>query len=92
MRALFLALALILFPAIVHAHGGGLNRCGCHFNRKTGECHCHRPWRGCGCACQDEDRCKPKPKPEQKPKKSEPDPKAEKGVIYQPPARRFCQR
>jgi hypothetical protein len=21
------------------AHGGGLNRCGCHFNRKTGECH-----------------------------------------------------
>lgn len=33
------------------AHGGGLNACGCHFNRKTGECHCHQP-RGCGCACQ----------------------------------------
>lgn len=32
-------------------HGGGLNRCGCHFNRRTGECHCHQP-RGCGCACQ----------------------------------------
>ncbi|HET7832537.1 MAG TPA: hypothetical protein VFK88_06185 [Gallionella sp.] len=32
-------------------HGGGLNACGCHFNRKTGECHCHRP-RACGCACQ----------------------------------------
>jgi len=32
-------------------HGGGLNVCGCHFNRKTGECHCHRP-HGCGCACQ----------------------------------------
>jgi len=32
-------------------HGGGLNACGCHFNRKTGECHCHQP-RGCGCACQ----------------------------------------
>jgi endonuclease YncB( thermonuclease family) len=32
-------------------HGGGLNTCGCHFNRKTGECHCHRFY-GCGCACQ----------------------------------------
>lgn len=36
--------------AVVH-HGGGLNACGCHFNRKTGDCHCHQP-RGCGCACQ----------------------------------------
>lgn len=33
------------------AHGGGLNACGCHHNRKTGECHCHQP-RGCGCPCQ----------------------------------------
>lgn len=32
-------------------HGGGLNRCGCHVNRKTGECHCHQP-KGCGCSCQ----------------------------------------
>lgn len=32
-------------------HGGGLNKCGCHFNRKTGECHCHQA-RGCGCSCQ----------------------------------------
>ena len=32
-------------------HGGGLNGCGCHFNRKTGECHCHRTG-ACGCACQ----------------------------------------
>ena len=32
-------------------HGGGLNACGCHFNRKTGECHCHQP-KSCGCSCQ----------------------------------------
>lgn len=32
-------------------HGGGLNKCGCHFNRKTGACHCHQR-KGCGCACQ----------------------------------------
>jgi hypothetical protein len=24
------------------ANGGGLNACGCHFKRKTGQCHCHR--------------------------------------------------
>lgn len=24
------------------AHGGGLNRDGCHTNRKTGDYHCHR--------------------------------------------------
>ncbi len=35
----------------LYAHGGGLNKCGCHFNRKTGECHCHRNT-GCGCECQ----------------------------------------
>lgn len=37
------------------AHGGGLNRCGCRVNRRTGDCHCHQD-RGCGCACQP-DRC-----------------------------------
>lgn len=37
--------------AVFFAHGGGLNKCGCHFNRKTGECHCHQD-RGCGCECQ----------------------------------------
>lgn len=30
------------------SHGGGLNSCGCHFNRKTGVCHCHRA-PACGC-------------------------------------------
>ncbi|MEZ4337366.1 MAG: hypothetical protein R3B82_12155 [Sandaracinaceae bacterium] len=37
------------------AHGGGLNRCGCHHVRRTGECHCHQD-RGCGCDCEP-DRC-----------------------------------
>lgn len=37
--------------AVLYAHGGGLNKCGCHFNRKTGECHCHQD-KGCGCECQ----------------------------------------
>lgn len=42
---------LLLASDDVVFHGGGLNACGCHFNRKTGECHCHRP-KSCGCACQ----------------------------------------
>lgn len=33
-----LALAL---PLQAIAHGGGLDRNGCHTNRKTGEYHCH---------------------------------------------------
>lgn len=37
-------------PAAVEAddveHGGGLNKCGCHINHETGECHCHQD-RGC---------------------------------------------
>lgn len=59
----FLCLATVLFSLSASAdweaalpcdrleHGGGLNACGCHFNRKTGDCHCHQA-RGCGCACQ----------------------------------------
>jgi hypothetical protein len=51
------AVPVLLFIGLVaatqdaDAHGGGLNKCGCHFNRKTGECHCHQD-RGCGCACE----------------------------------------
>lgn len=62
LRALLLATFFATLPAAAvdqvpatcaetFFHGGGLNRCGCHFNRKTGECHCHRS-RGCGCECQ----------------------------------------
>ena len=32
-------------------HGGGLNKCGCHVDRKAGTCHCHQN-KGCGCTCQ----------------------------------------
>lgn len=40
-------------------HGGGLNHCGCHHNRSTGECHCHHDY-GCGCECEP-DRCDAEP-------------------------------
>ena len=31
-------------------HSGGTDKCGCHFNRKTGEYHCHnRKQRGGDC-------------------------------------------
>ena len=46
-----LVISVLLAPARAMSHGGGLNKCGCHFNRKTGECHCHRSY-GCGCKCQ----------------------------------------
>jgi Excalibur calcium-binding domain len=39
------AVALLLgvaFGADVRAHGGGLDKHGCHTNRKTGEYHCYR--------------------------------------------------
>lgn len=32
------------------SHSGGTDKCGCHYNRKTGEYHCHtRKQRGNGC-------------------------------------------
>lgn len=30
------------YSAYSLAHGGGLDKSGCHTNRKTGEYHCHR--------------------------------------------------
>ncbi len=30
----------ILLP-VAHAHSGGTDSKGCHYNRKTGEYHCH---------------------------------------------------
>ena len=38
-----LALAAPFVPEAVHAHPGGLAKDGCHNQRATGTCHCHRP-------------------------------------------------
>lgn len=39
--ALLIAGMAILQINIVHAHGGGVNKEGCHFDRKAGSRHCH---------------------------------------------------
>lgn len=36
------ALVAIGLANLAYAHSGGLNKDGCHNNRKTGEYHCHR--------------------------------------------------
>jgi hypothetical protein len=41
----FLAFVAFLYagtPGPVAAHGGGLDRYGCHHDRKAGTYHCHR--------------------------------------------------
>jgi endonuclease G len=40
-KRIFLAALTIFFAGIVSAHPGGVNKDGCHTNRKTGEYHCH---------------------------------------------------
>jgi hypothetical protein len=42
MRVFLLTICLLFIPIAAHAHGGGLNKEGCHNNRKTGDYHCHR--------------------------------------------------
>jgi hypothetical protein len=42
MIALVYLLILLTLPTAAFAHGGGLNKEGCHNNRKTGDYHCHR--------------------------------------------------
>jgi len=32
----------LVLPPYAGAHGGGLDKHGCHTNRKTGDYHCHR--------------------------------------------------
>lgn len=49
---LFLVVAVLSSPPTAHAHGGGLNKCGCHIDHKTNTCHCHQPpYGGCGREC-----------------------------------------
>ncbi|EGA68860.1 hypothetical protein VISI1226_11042 [Vibrio sinaloensis DSM 21326] len=41
---------LISVEQIELSHSGGTDACGCHYNRKTGEYHCHtRKQRGGSC-------------------------------------------
>ena len=43
MRPTYIALAVLsLLPSLSIAHSGGLDKNGCHTNRKTGDYHCHR--------------------------------------------------
>ena len=37
MRALLFSFGLLFIPIAAHAHGGGLNKEGCHNNRQTGD-------------------------------------------------------
>nr|WP_313140633.1 YHYH domain-containing protein [Stenotrophomonas sp.] len=37
-----LALSCLAAPMTSSAHSGGLDKNGCHSNRKTGDYHCHR--------------------------------------------------
>lgn len=39
---LLIASLALLGAEDANAHGGGLNKDGCHNNRKTGDYHCHR--------------------------------------------------
>lgn len=44
------ATPIIAYTSVTISHSGGTDRCGCHYNRKTGEYHCHtRKQRGNGC-------------------------------------------
>ena len=42
MRAILISICLLALSSAAHAHGGGLNKQGCHNNRKTGDYHCHQ--------------------------------------------------
>ncbi len=39
---LILVLLALLVASQAHAHGGGIDKLGCHHNRKAGGYHCHR--------------------------------------------------
>lgn len=41
MRRILASLLLAVFSLTAQAHGGGLDKNGCHHDRKTGTYHCH---------------------------------------------------
>jgi hypothetical protein len=44
-----------MVPAVSFAHGGGLDKYGCHHNRKAGGYHCHQgPFAGRSFSSQQE--------------------------------------
>lgn len=42
LRSTFLALVALALAELAFAHGGGLDKNGCHNDRKHGGYHCHR--------------------------------------------------
>ena len=43
MKRIGLALAVVVFaPALALAHPGGLDKHGCHHDKKAGDYHCHK--------------------------------------------------
>jgi endonuclease YncB( thermonuclease family) len=42
MHLIFLLISFLMLPSLATAHGGGLDKLGCHHNRKLGGYHCHR--------------------------------------------------
>jgi hypothetical protein len=43
MKRLSFALAVVvLTPALALAHGGGVDKHGCHHDKKAGDYHCHK--------------------------------------------------
>jgi hypothetical protein len=39
---LVVLIASVMTTDLASAHGGGLDRNGCHHNNRTGDYHCHR--------------------------------------------------
>ena len=73
LRMLF-AVWVLLLSQIALAHGGGLDRCGGHHNRKQGGYHIHSVAKYCACY-PDKDGCKPKER--DAPQKPDDDPDAD---------------
>jgi hypothetical protein len=69
-RLIALAIVVAIAPLpepLAFAHGGGLNKQGCHNNRKTGDYHCHRA---------QAQKANPKPAPEARSNLADDKPKA----------------